>query len=89
MWVRVRNKRNYSCDGARDQPSSSSAQAGTEGEMGLLASGQCVGEDPGEVHLGYEVLSMPLNDVAKQNSSTTSDLHKRKSTRALPLTPKA
>lgn len=34
-------------------------------------------------------LSVPSHDVAKQNSVTASDLRKRKSTGALPLTPKA
>lgn len=59
MWVRVQNKRTYCCDGAGDQPSSSTVQAGTEAEMGLLASRQGVGEDPGEAHPGHEVLSVP------------------------------
>lgn len=56
--------------------------------MGLLAYGHSVGEDLGKAHLRHEVLLMPWQKVAKQSTFTVSDLCKRKSTGALPLTPK-
>lgn len=41
------------------QPSSSTAQAGIEADIGLLGSGQGAEEDPEEAHLGHEELCVP------------------------------
>lgn len=60
----------------------------TEADIGFLGSGQGVGEDPGEVHLGHEELSC-LDAMWLHRIMVQLQTCKMKSTQALPSTPKS